>query len=153
MANTSRKQFDYEKVSFDAPYAFFTPAQTSNSTEKENSDVEKIDSVYDGFIDEMDPALAELLRNVVSSGSGLLVVDSIKAATRNFEKLLKILEYLLTHECAFVTSNFYLENGHVERRVKLLRAGHTVREMERNFAQQSGLGPRHKAALKSLTNQ
>lgn len=97
-----------------------------------------------------DPQLLELLRKLSSSSGKIFVVESLKSATRNFEKLMDILEFLLTHDLKFVSTNFYMENGHVERRVKPLRAGHTSKEIKNNLSQTAGLGYRHAAALNHL---
>ena len=70
--------------------------------------------------------------------------------TRNFEKLIDILEFLLTHDLKFASTNFYIENGHVERRIKPLCAGHTSKEIQKNLSQTAGLGYRHAAALNQL---
>ena len=70
-----------------------------------------------------DPQLLEVLRSLSPSSRSIFVVESLKSATRNFEKLLDILEFLLTHDLKFASTNFYIENGHVERRIKPLRAG------------------------------
>ena len=61
-----------------------------------------------------------------------------------------ILEFLLTHDLKFASTNFYIENGHVERRIKPLRAGHTSKEIQKNLSQTAGLGYRHAAALNQL---
>ena len=84
------------------------------------------------------------------SKDAMLMLESLKSATRNFEKLLDILEFLLTHDLKFASTNFYIENGHVERRIKPLRAGHTSKETQKNLSQTAGLGYRHAAALNQL---
>lgn len=107
--------------------------------------------VYDAYSPQMDPRLVQLLRYITAGdGDNALVVDSFKGVSRNFENLMQVLEFLLTHGCAFVTANYYLANGHIERRTKLLRAAHTAEQIRRNLAQTSGLGHRHTAALKTM---
>ena len=86
-----------------------------------------------------DPQLLEVLRSLSPSSRSIFLVESLKAATRNFEKLLDILEFLLTHDLKFASTNFYIENGHVERRIKPLRAGHTSKEIQKNLSQAAGL--------------
>ena len=46
-----------------------------------------------------------------------------------------------------------MENGHVERRMKPLRAGHSTNDMLRNISNTSGLGYKHKAALSQYAKQ
>ena len=94
--------------------------------------------------------LLEVLRSLSPSSRSIFVVESLKSATRNFEKLIDILEFLLTHDLKFASTNFYIENGHVERRIKPLRAGHTSKEIQKNLSQTAGLGYRHAAALNQL---
>ena len=97
-----------------------------------------------------DPQLLEVLRSLSPSSRSIFLVESLKSATRNFEKLMDILEFLLTHDLKFASTNFYIENGHVERRIKPLRAGHTSKEIQKNLSQTAGLGYRHAAALNQL---
>lgn len=97
-----------------------------------------------------DPQLLGVLRSLSPSSRSVFAVESLKSATRNFEKLLDILEFLLTHDLKFASTNFYIENGHVERRIKPLRAGHTSKEIQKNLSQTAGLGYRHAAALNQL---
>lgn len=155
LAVTSSKVVEYKKVSFDVPYQFegYTWDMATAVGDDQDAKVKKVKSVFDGYSSEIDSPLMELLQNIAADSHGVLVVDSFKTATRNFEKLLKILEFLLTHNGAFATSNYYLENGHVERRIKLLRAAHTFAQMEKNLSQLSGVGRKHAAALKSLTDK
>ena len=54
------------------------------------------------------------------------------------------------YDLKFVSTSFYMENRHVERRVKPLRAGHTSKEIQKNLSQTAGLGYRHAAALNQL---
>ena len=82
-----------------------------------------------------------------ADSNGVLIVDSFKSVTRNVVKLMGILEFLLTRNLLFVSTNYYLENGHVERRMKLLRAGHSTSDMKRNIANTAGLAYRHKLIL------
>lgn len=152
LAITSAKVVDYEKVPFEQPYQLKEGEEKGKGPAGEtgNEKGERVKSVFDGYSAEMDPELITLLHKIVENARGVFVVDSFKVASRNFEDQLRIVEFLLTHEGTFATSNYYLENGHVERRTKLLRAAHTIPQMEQNMLQVSGLGYRHGAALKNL---
>lgn len=103
--------------------------------------------VLDGFNAAIDPPLVGILKKIASHNMHALIVDSFKSLTRNPKKLFMIIEYVLSYDCAFVTSNYYLENGHVERRKNLLRPGHTPIEMLMNLLKTDGLEYRHKRAL------
>lgn len=144
LATTSAKTVDFAKVSCDIPFAL------DGISPKHNEDFEDVmvgDVVLDGFASSVDPSLADLLCHLCASENNAFIVDSFKALTRNVEKLFGVTEFLLSRGHVFVTSNFYLENGHVERRVKPLRAGHTTTEMFNNLSQTTGLGHKHKTTL------
>lgn len=149
LATTSAKTVDYPKVS-DTPYTF---EEWVDDPTKKIGKQELKDNFFDAYTPEFDPLLVELLQGIAATPNSSLVVDSFKVASRNIEKLLKTIEFLLTRDRTLVTSNFYLENGHVERRIKPLRAAHTVEEMKRNFAQTDQLGYKHKAGLKQYLKQ
>ena len=103
--------------------------------------------VYDGYSPEIEPPLVEYLKALSADSIGVLIVDSFKSVTRNVTKLMGILEFLLTRNLPFVSTNYYLENGHVERWMKLLRAGHSPDEIKRNIANTANLAYRHKLIL------
>ena len=151
LGTTSAKIIDYPKVQYNNPFSIEACNEIQINGEDE-SQKERLTKkvIFDGYSAMWDPQLLELLRKLSSSSGKIFVVESLKSATRNFEKLMDILEFLLTHDLKFVSTNFYMENGHVERRVKPLRAGHTSKETEKNLSQTAGLGYRHAAALNHL---
>lgn len=150
LAMTSAKTVDYPKIDCSEPFSFEgwvdDPAKTIQKT-----DFKPI--IFDAYVPEFDPSLLEILQAVTSTSSSALVVDAFKVISRNIKKLMDVIELLLTRDHALVTTNFYLTNGHVERRIKPLRAAHTVEEMKRNFAQNNQLGHKHKAELKQYLKQ
>lgn len=153
-ANTSAKSFDYEKVYVKTPYELPECAQNSSDTEPMNEEkFMRAISVFDGYTPEIDPPLIDILQKIFTDPNGTFITDSFKTISRNPEKLIRIIEYLLTHNIAFASSNYYLENGHVERRLKPLKAAHSDAEMVRNLSQFQGLGFRHTAALKLAGKQ
>lgn len=84
--------------------------------------------VADGYSFSLErEAIAELRRCATQQAPFL--VDSFKSMTRNIEKLFIVLEYLLQNGAMFVTSNYFLTNGYIERRAKLLKAGGTREEI------------------------
>ena len=151
LGTTSAKIIDYPKVQYNNPFSIEACNEIQINGEDE-SQKERLTKkvIFDGYSAMWDPQLLELLRKLSSSSGKIFVVECLKSATRNFEKLMDILEFLLTHDLKFVSTNFYMENGHVERRVKPLRAGHTSKETEKNLSQTAGLGYRHAAALNHL---
>lgn len=151
LGTTSAKIIDYPKVQYNNPFSIEACNEIQINGEDE-SQKERLTKkvIFDGYSAMWDPQLLELLQKLSSSSGNIFVVESLKSATRNFEKLMDILEFLLTHDLKFVSTNFYMENGHVERRVKPLCAGHTSKETEKNLSQTAGLGYRHAAALNHL---
>ena len=153
-ANTSAKSFEYEKLPVKDPYMLSECARKDSNAELTNeAEVIKTISVFDGYTSEIEPPLIEILQKISANPEGIFVTDSFKTITRNPEKLMRILEYLLSHNNAFASCNYYLENGHIERRVKPLKAAHSDAEMERNCSQSAGLGFKHTAALKLVGKQ
>jgi len=152
LSTTSAKVVDYPAVPVISPYQFpqslLPPAL---STEANGSSEGKMAvSHYDGYTPAIDAVLLNQIQRISDGTSGLLYVDAFKVASRNFEKLLQIIEFMLTRGSAFSTANYFLENGHVERRIRPLRAAHTVSEMRQHFSLVSGLGSKHSAALKAM---
>lgn len=109
--------------------------------------------IYDGYTPQIELPLMALLKMLSDDPNGVLLVDSFKSVTRNAAKLLSILEFILTRDLVFASTNCYMENGHIERRMKPLRAGHETSDILRNVSDTSGLGYKHKAALSRYAAQ
>lgn len=150
LAATASKSVDYPRVPVSEPYDLKGVEQ---EPEGDAVSGELKVGVYDGYIAEIEPPLRALLKMLSADPNGVLIVDSFKSVTRNAAKLLDILEFLLTRDLAFASANCYMENGHVERRVKPLRAGHGRMEMEHNLSNTTGLGYRHRSALRRYAGQ
>ena len=144
LATTSAKAVDYPKVSIDKAFVLDNlDGDAEIAVESGKLEV----GIYDGYTPEIEPPLKAYLKMLLEGPNGMLVVDSLKSLTRNITKLLDVLEFLLTRGLIFASTNYYLENGHVERRIKPLRAGHSTIEMQKNTSNLAGLGYRHKTAL------
>lgn len=146
-AISKAKVVDYPKTICKSPYLIEgIPVQNPTEGEKHTS----ISVVLNGYDPTIDRQLMEALSGV-GVVSSCLVTDSFKGLTRNVEKLFRIMEFILTRGYPYVTANYYLENGHVEKRVKLLRAGHDWKDIINNLSNTSDLGYRHREILdKSL---
>lgn len=72
---------------------------------------------------------------------------SFKFITRNFEKLLRVIQFLLEQNVTLVSCNYYISNGYVARRNKLLRPAHTEKERDVNIRNVTGLSKRHAKAI------
>lgn len=106
--------------------------------------------VSDALSFSLDPKLHSILKYCASGGHPF-IIDSFKFLTRNIRKLLIVMEYLLSNGAPFVTCNYYIENGYIEKRPKILKAGHSYEDALRNMRQTSGLGSKHKSALVSVS--
>jgi hypothetical protein len=71
--------------------------------------------------------------------------------TRNIDKLVKVIEYVLRKDCTFMTSNFYISNGYVAKRKDLLRPAHYDDDVEKNLRQFEGLRHTHLKAFKAVS--
>lgn len=148
-ANTSAKVFEYEKAAVNTPYEFFECEEKFSDMKSNNEEnAALIESLFDGYSPEIDAPLMKILQERFSAPNGTFITGAFKMVSRNPEKLMRVLEYLLTHGGAFVSCNYYLENGHVERRIKPLKAPHTTLEVICNISQLKGLGLKHTEALK-----
>ena len=77
------------------------------------------------------------------------IVDSFKGISRNIEKLLTIMEYMMWNGGFIVTTNYLIANGHVERRLELIKPCHSMAEMISNWKNQKGLAKNHKGWLQA----
>ena len=60
------------------------------------------------------------------------------------------MEFILTHNQAFVTNNYYVENGYIERRIRPIKAASYYSDVTQNLSQASRLGYKHKKVLKNM---
>ena len=106
--------------------------------------------IMDGYSGKFDDSLRGYLNKIDANIIKIFAVDNFKFVSRNFEKLLKVMEFILSRGAVFSTSNFYLENGYVEKRKTILRAAHSLEEWKFNANNFSGIGPRHATVLKAV---
>lgn len=95
-------------------------------------------AVCDGYSLEFDDYLKEEINRVLTETSDVFYVDCFKMLSRNFEKILHVLQILFEHDKAFVTCNYYIRNGLIEKRKKILRAAHNREDMLRNIRNRKG---------------
>jgi hypothetical protein len=143
-AEAVSKKVEYPKVLFEKPFMIDGISYLGSTGNDQMLGV-----VLDGYSDEIDPQLSTVIHNTMTHDFPF-VVDCFKMVTRNIGKLLRIMEFLLTNDRAFVTSNYYIENGYIERRVHPIRAAHYHSDVIEHYSQTSGLGYRHARVLKSI---
>ena len=149
LAGSSKKAIDYPSVKIDDPYIISEVEEMAVIQDEQEQERRK-STTYDGYSSKIEPQLAQILAYIVTTPYKAFMSDSFKSVTRNYSVLLDVIEYLLTRECVFVTSNFYFKNGHVERRMNPLRAGHYDTEMAKNLENTSGLSPLHRSTIRTL---
>ncbi len=94
----------------------------------------------------------ELLKQLedIAQAKGVFFTNSFKTLSRNFEKVLKTIEYLLQRDCIYVTMNYYISNGYVSCRKKLMPPQHASKSVAINF---NDISKKHKKVLESLKKQ
>ena len=114
----------------------FKKAESSRKNEQENEQtlrkIREKTVVCDGYTLDFDEYLQEVLGDVIAGKSDAFYVDSFKMLSRNFEKILHVIQIILEHDKAFVTCNYYISNGHLEKRKKILKAAHTSEDAFKN---------------------
>jgi hypothetical protein len=130
---------------YDTPSGNPQPAAFDFSDRGEVGMVKTIKSGMDPSIDE----LSDLLASVAKGEMEFFFTDSFKTITRNPDKLLYIIEFLLSHQKALVTNNFYISPGYVSRRPKLLRPVNLEKKGSKmKLGSASDLSKEHATAMK-----
>lgn len=85
--------------------------------------------VCNGYSLEFDDYLKEKLEELASGIADVFYVDSFKMLSRNFEKVLHVLQIVFEAGGSFVTCNYYIRNGYIEKRRRILKAAHDERDV------------------------
>lgn len=107
----------------------------------------------DGMSDAFNELLYNMLETTVNSEYKAFFTDSFKVLTRNFDKTLKIIQYLLERNSIFGTFNYYLSNGYISVRKDLLKPYHKRSELLYKFKKMNGISKRHKNFLKQKISE
>ena len=127
--------------------------QTVSEYEDQKLDCRKYDKVIcDGYSLEFDEYLEEALGNLISGHTEVFFVDSFKILTRNFEKVLHVLQIILENGRTFVTCNYYISNGYIEKRKEILRAAHSEKDVLNNLRNMRGTQAELRTILKGLAD-
>jgi len=109
----------------------YTKVPNNNSVKDEiqafdsDASIDKMNKVIlSGYDEILDDTLKSIIKSLLEDKMDFFYVDCFKMLSRNFEKLLKVIEYVLFTEKPFVTINYYIDNGYFERRNTILRANH-----------------------------
>ena len=119
----------------------------------ENYSYNKECVVEDGYSAKFNQVLLDVLEVSINSQQKIFFVESFKYLSRNFEKNLKAMEYLLQNNVSIVTFNYYISNGFVSRRKNFLRPSHDETKIPLKFNDLNGLSKKHKNALEITKKQ
>lgn len=84
--------------------------------------------ICDGYTLEFDDYLKQVIGEVISGMADIYYSDCFKMISRNFEKVLHVLQILLENDCVVCTSNYYISTKCLSKRSKLVRAAHTEKD-------------------------
>ena len=127
--------------------------QTVSEYEDQKLDCRKYDKVIcDGYSLEFDEYLEEALGNLISGHTEVFFVDSFKILSRNFEKVLHVLQIILENGRTFVTCNYYISNGYIEKRKEILRAAHSEKDVLKNLRNMRGTQAELRTILKGMAD-
>ena len=121
------KKANYNKIEINKKLRIEDICDKQNKIGKQENQKYLIE-VQSGINEKFSDSLIEVIRSLITKEGNVLYTDSFKMITRNFEKLLKIIEIILENECYFATSNYLLTNSYVGKRKVLYIAAHTTKE-------------------------
>ena len=88
------------------------------------------------FEDKMSGISEDFSKNLINQlnlltkdkGASIFYADCFKMITRNFEKLLKVIDFFINNDKILLTSNYLIKNDYIGKRQELYRASHTNKE-------------------------
>jgi len=106
--------------------------------------------VMSGINPRFDPQLLARLRLIAQGHLPVFFTDSFKSVSRHRLKLYWTIEFVLSHDAAFVTQNYLFTPTAVMRRSPLMRPAHTDAERMAKFDESMGLQPEHRDLLTQI---
>lgn len=103
--------------------------------------------VEDGMNLDFNDRLINTLKQATEIKQLGFFTDCFKFLTRNYEKLLKVIQYIIENDSSFCTFNYYISNGYISKRTKLIRPAHKVKEVKYKFKKNNELTSKHKHCL------
>lgn len=139
LANMNKNEIYFEKIRVSkCSNIFLQGMNTAGDREKT--------TVEDGNDSTIGLDLLRALQTYIEYDLPFITI-SFKFITRNFEKLLRIIQFLLEQDIPLVSCNYYISNGYLSKRNKLIRVAHTKQERETNIRNVTGLSKRHAKAI------
>ena len=148
LANTNKISLRFAKVigKEDQELLLMLPEEVEKTLDFNNK------VILNGYDSNFDEQLLRSLYLVKNYQSALFFTDCFKFATRNIDKLFRIIEFVLYNEKVFVTANYWISNGYVEKRKKLLKPSSSTVDMKTKLHDYNGISKKHKIFLKNLLN-
>lgn len=122
-----------------------------NETEKGTSK-RMVKEIQSGINENLSEELLNYLNSLIENNkTSVFYVDCFKMITRNFEKLLKIMEILLENDKIILTSNYLITSSYIGKRTEVYRAAHNNKEMMKKMEDENfllGVSKLHGSILK-----
>ena len=115
----------------------------------EFENIKKSEVICDGYTLDFDEVLKQTLGQVLDGKVDVFFSGCFKMISRNFEKVLHVLEILLEHDKKIVTVNYYISNNYLEKRKPLIKASHDAKELFINIQNLNGAPPKLKEFLEN----
>lgn len=152
LANHNRKIIEYEPVPSPLEKDFiFSETEGEKIFLKHKGNDNLITT--SGISPYIDDKLIDTLKLLYDDKVEVVYFDCFKMLTRNFKKLIKVLEFVLINDGLFVTSNYLMRNGYLEKRTNLIRPAHGMADLEKNLKNRKGISKQHATILESITTK
>jgi hypothetical protein len=112
--------------------------------------VQQVIVVASGMDPRLDSHLVNSLKMIERKELGLFFSPAFKSITRNPEKLLSIVDFVLRHGAILLTPNYLLSPTYLARRNPLIRPIHYTSDMKTQATNPQGLCEEHRAILAVL---
>jgi hypothetical protein len=122
----------------------------SMETSASQWEVQQHNVVASGIDPRLDAPLVDILRKIKLREAPLFFSPCFKFITRNPEKLLFVMDYILRYGGTLMTLNYLFSATYLARRTPLIRPAHYTSEIEAQLANTDGLCDRHMELLYSL---
>lgn len=106
--------------------------------------------ICDGYTLEFDDYLKQVIGEVISGMVDIYYSDCFKMISRNYEKVLHVLQILLENDCVVCTSNYYISTKCLSKRSKLARAAHTEKDAINKLSNLSGTTGKLREVLSNM---
>jgi len=107
-------------------------------------------TVLSGYQPTIDPDLRRILESIQRGEAPCLYTNSFKWLTRNPEKLLRVIELIISWDSTYLTNNYVIRRDYCARRHSLMRPGHTTADIIIGLANEVGLVERHGKLLRDI---